>query len=160
MSDYIETDCKIELAGRCVSAGGTVVTEDRLIAYPAANGVLADWHGRPIGRWSILSTWKTPRSFVSSTLSSILASVDGVEYVGRGAGIGMIFQGKRRSLRAAHPTEFRMIARLTRAAMRVRLAGNIAKASDIESRRDAILSSLPRPYRIEAEELTTDIETG
>lgn len=92
---YVEQDCTFEHEGRKFTAGGAVVTPDVIIAYPGKNGELKDWHGAVIGRYRMLSTWRTPRSYLSSTMSSMEVFVDGVRYVGRGAGEGMIFRGKR-----------------------------------------------------------------
>lgn len=93
--NYVETNCTFEHENRKFEAGGAVVTPDGIVAYPGKDSVLNDWHGRQIGTYRVLSTWKTPRSFYSSTMSSIEAFVDGVRYVGRGAGVGIIFRGKR-----------------------------------------------------------------
>jgi hypothetical protein len=70
---------------------------DFIIAYPCANGVLGDFHGNPIGTWRAVSTWRTPRSFYSGTMSQIEAVVNGVRYTGRGAGEGMVYKGKRKA---------------------------------------------------------------
>lgn len=80
-------------------AAGAVVTPDRIVAYPAENGLLCDWHGNVIGTYRIVATWKTPRSYVSSTMHQIEARVNGVTYTGRGAGVGMSFTGKRKATR-------------------------------------------------------------
>jgi hypothetical protein len=73
-----------------------VVTPDLITAYPDKDGVLNDWKGNPLGTWRATSTWRTPRSFFSDTMSQIEATVDGVTYTGRGAGIGMVFNGRRK----------------------------------------------------------------
>ncbi len=93
-TSYIERDCTIELQERKFEAGGAVVTDDILIAYPAANGILADWHGAVIGRWNILSYWPV-RSCYGSTMYSIEAFVNDIRYVGRGFGVNMILKAKR-----------------------------------------------------------------
>lgn len=94
---YVERDCTFTHEGHRYTAGGAVVTPDRIVAYPAAGGVLGDWHGNAIGTWRAVRTWRTPHSYVSSTMSQIEAKVDGVAYTGRGAGIGMVYRGKRRA---------------------------------------------------------------
>jgi len=85
-----------------------VVTPDRIVAYlgpdtgvPGAptirglrEGILTDWHGTELGTYRITRTWRTPRSYVSSTMHQVYATVDGVTYTGRSAGVGMIFKGK------------------------------------------------------------------
>jgi hypothetical protein len=97
MNNYIEQDCSFEHEGRKFTAGGAVVAPDFIVAYPKANGVLGDWHGNTIGTWRAASTWRTPRSFYSATMSQIEAEVNGVTYTGRGAGEGMIYKGKRKA---------------------------------------------------------------
>ena len=92
---YVEQDCTIEHQGRKFTAGGAVVTDDYVIGYPDNNGVLSDWHGEYIGTYRILSSWRTPRSFVSDKMYSIECFVNHVRYVGRGAGKGMILRAKR-----------------------------------------------------------------
>lgn len=77
-------------------AGGAAVTPNAIVAYPKANGILGDWHGKPIGTWRAVSTWRTPRSFFPSTMSQIEATVDGITYTGRGAGEGMVYHGSRK----------------------------------------------------------------
>jgi hypothetical protein len=91
---YIEHDCTFEHEGRAFTAGGAYITDRHIIAYPKEDGILGNWRGDPIGTWKAVSTWKTPRSFMSSTMSQIEAVVNGIRYTGRGAGIGMIFKGK------------------------------------------------------------------
>ncbi len=91
---YIEHDCTFEHEGKAFTAGGAYITDRHIAAYPAKNGILANWHGDPIGTWKAVSTWETPRSYVSSTMSQIEALVNGIRYTGRGAGEGMIFRGK------------------------------------------------------------------
>lgn len=92
---YVEQDCTIEHEGRKFTAGGAIITDQWIIAYPGKDGVLNDWHETQIGTYRVLSTWRTPRSFVSSTMSSMECWVNGVRYVGRGAGEGMILRAKR-----------------------------------------------------------------
>lgn len=92
---YVETDCTIEHNGKQFTSGGAVVSEEYLIAYLAKNGVLTDWHGNKLGTYRIVSTWETPASYVSSTMHAVHATVNGVLYKGRSAGVGMIFRGKR-----------------------------------------------------------------
>ena len=94
MENFIEQDCTITHEGRSFTADGAVVTDARLIAYLGKDGVLTDWHGNQIGTYRTVSTWKTPHSFLSSTMSAVHARVDGKTYKGRSAGEGMLFRGK------------------------------------------------------------------
>lgn len=92
---YVEQNCTIEYEGKSFSSGGAVVHEQFITAYLGRDGVLTDWHGEQLGSYRVLSTWRTPRSFVSSTMSSVECFVAGVRYVGRSAGIGMCINAKR-----------------------------------------------------------------
>jgi hypothetical protein len=65
-----------------------------LIAYLGKDGVLTDWHGSPLGTYRVTATWRTPRSYVSSTMSQVVARVGAATYKGRSAGVGMSFRGK------------------------------------------------------------------
>ena len=98
---FVEIDCVVEHAGRKYESGGAVITEDFCIGYLQKGGILTDWHGNKIGQYKITSTWKTPRSYVSSTMNQVTALVDGRRYTGRSAGVGMIFKGKRVSTKRA-----------------------------------------------------------
>jgi hypothetical protein len=92
--NYAETDCTITHEGRTVSSGGAAITDDHCIAYLGKDGVLTDWHGRPLGTYKIISTWRTPRSYVSTTMHAVHATANGKLYKGRSAGVGMSFSGK------------------------------------------------------------------
>jgi hypothetical protein len=92
---YIEKDCTVTHKGRSFEAGGAVVTPNHIVAYLAKDGALTDWHGKPLGTYRIVATWRTPRSYVSTTMHAVHARVDGVVYKGRSAGVGMVFCGKR-----------------------------------------------------------------
>lgn len=98
--NYIEQDCTIEHEGRKFTAGGALATDSHLIAYPADNSILQDWHGAQIGTYRVISSraavffghrsWQGDRYyFMRATLT------DGRQYALRGFGKGMIAQGKR-----------------------------------------------------------------
>lgn len=59
-----------------------------------AIGPLNDWNGNKIGTARIVSSWATPKSYVSSRMYQIEATIDGVRYTGRGAGSGMVWGGR------------------------------------------------------------------
>jgi hypothetical protein len=69
---------------------------NEIAAYLGKDGQLTDWQGKPIGTYRITSTWKTPRSYVSSTYSQVEAIVNGTKYTGRSAGLNMLYRGKRK----------------------------------------------------------------
>lgn len=96
METYVETDCTITHDGQVFESGGAVVTPDRLIAYPGANGTLTDWHGNAIGTWKSTASWRVD-SFIGTHMHQIEARVDGVDYTGRGFGKGMLYRGKRKA---------------------------------------------------------------
>jgi len=97
-TQFIETDCTISHEGKTFEAGGAVVTQGYLIAYPRDNGVLADWHGNAIGTWRTISSRKAVffgrRSWMGETYYYMRGVVNGVEYALRGFGTGMIASGK------------------------------------------------------------------
>ena len=94
MEPYVEQNCTIEHEGRKFEAGGAVITDGYVFGYPKGN-VLQNWHGDMIGTCRVLSTWNTPRSYISPTMSSYEVFANGVRYVGRGAGDGMLLRAKR-----------------------------------------------------------------
>ena len=53
------------------------------------------WTGDHLGVAEVTSTWRTPRSFVSSTMSSYRVTMAGKVYHGRSAGEGMAISLKR-----------------------------------------------------------------
>jgi hypothetical protein len=70
------------------------------VAHDVFGPVLASGAGdRVLCRLRCVSTWRTPRSWLSSTQSAYRATIDGAEYVGRGAGEGCLLR-LRKSLRA------------------------------------------------------------
>jgi hypothetical protein len=93
--EAIERNCTVVHQGRRFSAGGARVSSTAIVAYPAAGGVLNDWHGRPIGRWSKVANWLVgSRWGLPTVVMQIRAVVDGITYTGRGQGPGMIFRGR------------------------------------------------------------------
>jgi len=96
---YIESNCTISHAGRSYTANGAVVTADRVVAYPGANGILNDWHGQPIGTYHVISSRPAVffghRSWMADRYFYMRATINGVRYSLRGFGEGMIATGKR-----------------------------------------------------------------
>lgn len=95
MSTYVETDCTITHEGHVFTAGGAVVTPERIVAYPTTNGVLSDWHGNALGTWREVASWPIWSDFYTR-MYQIEATVNGVTYTGRGGGLNMIYRGKRK----------------------------------------------------------------
>lgn len=96
---YVEKDCVFEHEGRKFESGGAVVTDDYIVAYLGkanAPGVfdLTDWHGNVIGAARITATWQR-RSYVSTFLHQVHATVNGTEYTGRCAGVEMVYHGRK-----------------------------------------------------------------
>lgn len=56
---------------------------------PCRRWDVTTWTGLPIGFAYETSKWRTPRSFVSLTMSQFTATIGGRQYTGRGAGDGM-----------------------------------------------------------------------
>lgn len=96
-ASYVETDCIFEHAGRKFESGGAVITPDYIVCYPRSDGKVCDWHGNVLGEAFVLSSWRTPRSFLAARMYSFAVYVQGVRYVGRGTGNGMILRAKRSS---------------------------------------------------------------
>ncbi len=98
MSVYVERDCTFEFEGRSFESGGAVVTPGYIFAYPAADGVLRDWHGREIGSWREVSRWRMAQWSPAGGwfMLQIEARVGGVLYTGRGFGVGMVYRGRRK----------------------------------------------------------------
>lgn len=105
MSNYIERDCTITHEGRTFTAGGALVNDAYLIAYPSDEVTnhgyaLKDWHGNIIGTWRKVSSWPAVffgyPSWQGGKYYALRARLtDGREYSLRGFGIGMIAKGKR-----------------------------------------------------------------
>ena len=97
--NYIESNCTVEFQGKSFESGGAVVTPDYLLAYPGDNGMLNDWHGKPIGTFKVISSRPAiffgRKSFISDRYYYMAAKVDGVCYSLRGFGTGMIAKGKK-----------------------------------------------------------------
>lgn len=97
MRKYVEQGTSITYQGKKYTAGGAVVTSKVLIAYLDKGGVLTNWKGAKLGTYRIVSSWRTPRSYVSDRMYQVEATVEGVTYTGRSAGVGMLFKGKRKA---------------------------------------------------------------
>lgn len=96
VATYIETDCTIKHEGREFTSGGAVVTDKFMTAYLSndSDGILTDWHGKVIGSYRILSSWRI-HSWISDRMYSVECFVNGVRYVGRNCGKGMAINAKR-----------------------------------------------------------------
>lgn len=62
---------------------------DQFTAYIGKGGRLTTWCGDDLGAAMCMSTWKTPRSYVSSTMSIYHCMMGGRKYHGRSGGEGM-----------------------------------------------------------------------
>ncbi len=95
----IEKDCVVSFEGKEFEAGGAFISDSHLVAYPAENGILKDWHGKQIGVYSILSSRRAVffgrESWQGSKYYYMRAKVNGKLYSLRGFGIGMFAKGKR-----------------------------------------------------------------
>jgi hypothetical protein len=98
-SEY-DTTGKVEVGivehdGREYAALGSVITDERITAYLGKDGQLTTWDGRVIGRYNVVTSWPTPRSYVSSRMWQVEGWIGQACYTGRSAGEGMVFHGKR-----------------------------------------------------------------
>jgi len=57
-------------------------------------GIVTDFNGKKLGVYTVISKWKTPKSYVSNIMLQVNARMDGVIYTGRSTGDGMLFKGK------------------------------------------------------------------
>ena len=62
--------------------------------YLGAGGRMHTWHGQDMGRALVLRSWLTPRSFVSSRMYQVAATIHGYHYTGRCGGEGMLWRGR------------------------------------------------------------------
>jgi hypothetical protein len=95
---FVEQDCTFTHDGHSYTSGGAVVTDTHLIGYPdtESSGNLKDWHGNVIGTCRVLSSRERWSRFTPVTrMFSYECFVNGVRYVGRGSGKGMILRAKR-----------------------------------------------------------------
>lgn len=95
---YIEKDCIFTHEGKTFSSGGAYVAPNYLIAYPAKDGALHNWHGKILGSWRAVSSWLV-RSYYGPRMYQIEATVNGITYTGRGFGEGMLFRGRAKKSR-------------------------------------------------------------
>jgi len=110
----MQTRCERALSadGRGFAETGTVIFEEREFAsggawyHPDADRIvgylsedcrrLCTWSGEYLGTARVTARWRTPRSYVSSEMCQVEATVDGVTYTGRSCGGGMLYRGKRK----------------------------------------------------------------
>ena len=94
----IEQDCVFEFEGQKFESGGAFVSESHLVAYPASDGVLNNWHGQQIGIYRVLSSRPAVffghRSWIGERFYCMRATVLGRNYSLRGFGVGMLAKGK------------------------------------------------------------------
>lgn len=93
---YVEQDCTIRHEGKEFTANGAVVTDDVLIGYKGKDGVLTDWHGKPLGTYRVLRSWPIWNSHFRSRAEQIEARVNGIVYTGRSCDQHDLFKGRRK----------------------------------------------------------------
>lgn len=80
---------------RDFTCDGAHQTEEHIVGYMGKEGVLTNWQGEPIGRYTIESAWPTPAYHLSRKMYQLWVKANGRTYTGRSAGEGMLFRGKR-----------------------------------------------------------------
>jgi len=91
----IERDCTVTHEGKTFESGGAVVTPLWCVAYMSADMTrVTDWHGNDLGAARIVTSWRTPQSYVSSRQYQVEATINGIRYTGRTAGGGMLWRGR------------------------------------------------------------------
>ena len=90
----IEQNCTIEHEGKVFEAGGSVVTDNYIIAYMNSDmKSITTWHGEFIAPAKVTSTWRI-NSWISDKMHQVYAKVDGKWFTGRTTGAGMIIKMK------------------------------------------------------------------
>jgi len=88
--DYIEQDCTFTHEGRSFTAGGAVVTADRVIAYCNDDmTTLTTWHGEHLGD-IIASMWWFAPGWTGTRMYQITARINGKLWTGRTQGSSMV----------------------------------------------------------------------
>jgi len=95
-------EASIAFKGKRFTSGGASVYGGRAAGYLQkpenvygwGTWHLTSWDGKRIGPCRITSTWKTPRSYVSSTMVQAECFIGGKWYTGRGGGDGLLWNGK------------------------------------------------------------------
>lgn len=96
---WVEQDCTIEFEGREFTSGGAFISDTYAIGYVGKTihtgcRLLTDWHGNQIGTCYLSSSWPV-RSYIGSRMYQIYATINGIQYTGRGFGEGMSVRLKR-----------------------------------------------------------------
>lgn len=91
---FIEKDCTITHNDHTYESGGAYQTPFRLVAYLGKNNTVTTWHGKVIGTYRTISSWRVNSPW-STHRYAIRATVDGIEYHGRSFGVGCIMFGKK-----------------------------------------------------------------
>lgn len=71
-----------------------------IMEHVGATGVMKDAHGNVLGNARIVGKWATPRSYVSSHQFQIEVETPDGTYTGRGAGHGMLWNGRLKPAKA------------------------------------------------------------
>ncbi len=89
----------ITFQGKEFSANGALISDELVVGYIVEREgkfFLTAWDGSCMFvQLTRTSTWKTPRSFISSTMCSWTTTINGRRFNGRSAGDGMLIQLKR-----------------------------------------------------------------
>ncbi len=87
---FVERDCTIEYNGKKFESGSAVVTENYIVAYVSNDfRHIQTWHGDNIGDILWKTSWRTPRSWMSSRQYQVTARVNRKLFTGRTNGEGM-----------------------------------------------------------------------
>lgn len=90
-----EADCGFEFRGKRYEANGAMITPHWVIGYMSSDLTkLLSWKGVELGNARVVTSWRTPSSYVSDRYYQIEVTVNGVVYTGRSAGAGMLYKGK------------------------------------------------------------------
>lgn len=88
----------IVFCGKEFTQAGAYISGDYAIGYLSKDSLsIVTWEGKPMGTvLRVVARWRTPRSYISSEMLQVEATIAGVVYTGRCAGESMLWRGKRK----------------------------------------------------------------
>ena len=78
--------------GRSFTAGGAVVTPDRIFAYTDGKGGLTDFEGHVLGTYRVTSTWRQATRYNWTRMTAVVAYVNGQFWHGRQGDMGNLIR--------------------------------------------------------------------
>lgn len=66
----------------------------KVLGYMGIAGKMTDWHGKTIGTYKTVSTWKVPNGWISGKMHQLDVKIGGKIYSARSSGVHMAVTGK------------------------------------------------------------------